>query len=73
MNCLRLAEIINITTIYTFKSGNSNINKIESQHCQIMTSITNEILKLKPMIKMKIVTNSICFTAIDFSKIIFFT
>ena len=36
--------------INTFNSDNSNIAKIKTQHSQIMTTITNRILKFEPMI-----------------------
>ena len=44
--------IINI-----FNSDNSNVTKIKMQDCQIMTTITDRILKSKPMIKKAIVAN----------------
>ena len=40
----------------TFNSDNSNIANIKTQHQEIMTTITNRILKIKPVIKISIVT-----------------
>ena len=43
--------IKNTTIIKVFDSDNSNITRNKTQHCQIMTTIENRILKFKPMIK----------------------
>ena len=40
----------------TFNSDNSNIANIKTQYQEIMTTITNRILKIKPVIKISIVT-----------------
>ena len=43
MNCNRFATAMNNTIIIsTFISDNSNITKIKTQHCQIMTDITKQ-------------------------------
>ena len=58
------------------KSFNSNINNnanIKTQHRQVMTTITDRILKFKPMIKKPIVTNHSFFIVITFSKTNSFT
>ena len=58
MNCFKFASVINNTTIINhFNSDNSYIIKIKTEHCQIMTTITNIILKFKPMTKKPIVAN----------------
>ena len=59
----------NITIINPFTSHNSNIANIKTQHSQIMTTITNIILKFKPMIKKPIVPNHAYFTFIIFGRI----
>ena len=41
----------NTTIINTFNSDNSNIAYINTEHCQIMTTIADRMLKFKPMIK----------------------
>ena len=51
--------IINI-----LNSDNSNITNIKTQHCQIMTTIANIILKFEPMTKKPIVENHTFFTVI---------
>ena len=38
----------NTTTENSFNDDNSNINNIKTQQCQIMTTLTNVILKLSP-------------------------
>ena len=71
MNCFRFANATNNTTISnTFNSDNSNITNIKTQHCQIMTTIKNEILTYNVMIKIPKVTNHTVFTIINFSNII---
>ena len=57
----------------TFNSDNSNIANIKIQHQEIMTTITNRILKIKPVIKISIVTNHTFFAIITFSYISSFT
>ena len=70
MNCTRFANVMNNTTIInTFNSDNNIMAKIKTQHCQLMTTIANRILKFKPMIKIVIVTNYTFFTVFTFSKI----
>ena len=70
MNCFRFANVMNSTNIInTFNSDNSNIANIKTKHRQIMTTITNRILKFKPMIKKPIVADDIFFTIITFSRI----
>ena len=53
----------------TFNSYNSNMANINTQNCQIMTTIKNGISKFKPMIKIAIVANHTFFTVITFSRI----
>ena len=43
----------NTTIINTFNCDDSNIANIKTQHGQVMTTITNRILKFKPKIKKK--------------------
>ena len=57
----------------TFNSDNTNITNIKTLRRKIMTTITNRILKLKPMIKKPIVADNIFFTVITFSRINLFT
>ena len=74
MNCIGFANVMNNTIIINiFNSDNSNISKIKTQHHQIMTTITDRILKFKPMIKTSVVANYTSFTAITFSNISSFT
>ena len=47
----------NTTIINPFNSDNSCIANIKTQHLQIMTTITDRILKFVLMIKKPIVTN----------------
>ena len=56
---------MNNTTI--INSDNSNIANIKAQYCQTMATITDRILKFKPIIKKAIVANYTFFTRI-FSK-----
>ena len=49
----------NTTIIDIFNSGNSSIANIKTQDYQIMTIITNIILKFEPMIKIPLVTNHV--------------
>ena len=42
--------------------------KIKTQNRQIMTTITNGILKFEPMIKLPTVANYIFFTVLTFNK-----
>ena len=73
MNCFRLANVMNNTTVInTFNSDNSNIAYIKTQHCQIMATVTYMILKFEPMIEKSILTNYTFFTVISFSNINFF-
>ena len=70
MNYIRFANAMNnTTTINTFNNDNRNIAKIKTQHCQIMTNITNKILKFEPMIKEPTVTNYTFFIVFTFSGI----
>ena len=80
MNCLKQTNCLmfvnamnNATIINTFNSFNSNIAKTKIHNCQIMTAITNRILKFEPMIKIPILTNYTLFTIINFSRINSFT
>ena len=50
-----------------------NMANIKTQHHQIVTTITNRFLKMKPMVKVPVMANNAFFTAITFSKIGFFT
>ena len=59
----------NATIINTFNSDNSNIANIKTKYCQIMTTITNRILKFKPMIKKPIAVDNKLLTVITFSRI----
>ena len=61
----------NTTKLNAFNSDSSNIANIKAQHQQIMTTIINIFLILKPMIKM--VIKYIFFTVFTFSKINSFT
>ena len=71
-NCFNFANFMKDTSMINFfNSGNRNIAKIKSQHHQVITTITSEIMKLKPMIP--VVTNDTFFTVITFRKINFFT
>ena len=54
----------NTTIIDIFKSGNSSIANIKTQDYQIMTIITNIILKFEPMIKIPLVTNHVDFLVV---------
>ena len=74
MGCFGVADVTNNAMIInTFNSDNSNSAKIKTQNCQIMTTITNRILKFKPMIGMTIVTNYTFLIVLTFSNIISFT
>ena len=59
----------NTTVINIFNSDNINIAYIKAQNRQIMTTITNIILKFEPMTKKPLVTNHAFFTSITFSRI----
>ena len=59
----------NATVISIFNSDKSKIDKIKTQHPQIMTTFTSRILKFKPMIKKPVVANHTFFTVIIFSRI----
>ena len=59
----------NTTIINPFHSNNSNIANIKTQHRQIMTTITDRILKFEPIIKKPIVANYKFLTVITFSRI----
>ena len=54
----------NTTIIDIFNSGNSSIATIKTQDYQIMTIITNIILKFEPMIKIPLVTNHVDFLVV---------
>ena len=74
INYFRFANDMNNTTIInTFNIDNSNIANINSQHRQLMTTITYEILNFEPMIKKPIVTNYTFFPAVTFININSFT
>ena len=52
MNCFRLANAMNNTTIINpLNSENIIIVKVKTQNCQIMAIIANKILKLEPWLK----------------------
>ena len=73
-NCFRFAKIVNKTTITnTFNSDNSNIAKIKTQHRQIMTTVTNGLLKFKFMIKRPVMANYTFFFVITLCNIYFLT
>ena len=55
--------MINTMIIDTFNRDNSNIAIIKTR-CQIMTAITNRILKFTPMIKKPIVAVNTLFTVL---------
>ena len=60
----------NVLKTSTFNSNNSNIsNIIKIQHCQIMTTITNIILELKPMIKNSVMADNTLFTVTTLNRI----
>ena len=70
INCFRLANILNDATIINiFNSDNSNITRTKAQPYDIMTTITDRILKVKTMIEKLIITNNTSFIIITFSKI----
>ena len=70
MNYFRFANAMKNTTIINiFNIDNGNIANIKTQHCQIMTTITNRILKSEHMIKIPIVAYYSFFTANTFSSI----
>ena len=48
--------------INLFSSDNSNIANIKHEYCQIMTTITDRVLKFEPMIKKPIAANYTFFT-----------
>ena len=74
INYFRFAnDMNNTTTINTFNIDNSNIANINSQHRQVMTTITYEILNFEPMIKKPIVANYTFFPAVTFININSFT
>ena len=51
-----IANVMNNKTIInTFNSDKSNTVNIKAQHCQIMTTTANGILKFKPMTKTPLV------------------
>ena len=58
----------NATIINTFNSDSSNIANIKTKYCQIMTTITNRILKFNPMIKKPIAVDNKLLTVITFSR-----
>ena len=63
----------NTTITNLFNSDNSNFANVKTQHRQIITTITDRILKFEPMIKKRTVANYTLFTVITFSRINFFT
>ena len=70
MNCFRSANVMHNTAIINIlNSDNSNVANINTQHCQMMTTIANRDLIFKPMIKVPIVANHTFFTIITFSRI----
>ena len=74
MNCVRFANVINNAAIINaFNSDNSIIANIKAQHYQVMATITNRMLKFKPMIKKPIMADNTFFTVITFSRINSFT
>ena len=48
---------------------NSNIDHIKAQHPQMMTTMTNEILKFEPVIKKAMTGSHILFAVVDFNRI----
>ena len=60
----------NKTITNTFNTDNGNMANIKTQHRQIMTTITNKILKCKPIIKKPIVANYTFYTVITSSNIL---
>ena len=56
----------NIAIINTFNSDDSKTSKIKTQHSQIMTIITNAILKFKLVIEIPVVTSYTFFTVYYF-------
>ena len=54
----------NKTIINTFNSDNRNIANIKKQYHQIMTTITERIVKFNSMIKRPVITNHTNFTVI---------
>ena len=70
MNSVRFASAMNNTTTNdAFNCDNRNIALIKTQHCQIMTTITNRILIFEPMIKKSIVEFYTFFTVITSRRI----
>ena len=70
INCFGFANVMNNTIIInTFNSDNSNIANVKTEHHQIITTITNMILKSKPMIKEPIMAGNKLFAVITFSRI----
>ena len=55
--------------INTFISDSSIIAKIKIQHRQIVTTISNQILRFKPMAEIPIMTNHIFITVITFRNV----
>ena len=59
MSCFRFLDKVSSTMIInTFNSDIGNIVNIATQYCQIMTTITNKILKFKHMINKPIVADN---------------
>ena len=56
----------NIAIINTFNSDNSKTAKMKTQHCQIMTTITNVILIFKLVIEIPLATSYTFFTVYYF-------
>ena len=65
---IRFTNAINNTIINTLNCDDNNITRISTEHFEIMTNITNRILKFKPTIKKPIVEIYTFFTIITFSK-----
>ena len=55
--------------INTFKSDNSNMAYINTKHCQIMTTITDRMQKLKLMIERPVVTDHTLFPVVTVTRI----
>ena len=69
MNCIRFPNVMNNTTITNLlHSDNSNIANIKRQHRQIITIITNAVLKYEPMIKISVVASYTFFPVLTFIR-----
>ena len=56
----------NVMIINAFNNGNTNIANLKTQHRQIMTTVTNKILKFQPKTKLLIDLYRTFFTGIIF-------